>query len=229
MAIVKPEYIADLQKSQDLRFWRILDTSGRLELNRCLQDIGLDASIDMLQKDLENTSGDYVVVKLYSNKPERKENGNIAETAIVRKVSLAPTIGKAHSNSFGSSPGFEFMFSMMERQKQIELQMMQKQQELQMELLEIKLSDNKQDSLIEKILSAPAIQSILASKLLGGGSTPAKAPKISGPSTDSDSDRLAGILDKFASLDPDYINTLEKMAAAVEENPSILPALKSNL
>ena len=229
MAIVKPEYIADLQKSQDLRFWRILDTSGRLELNRCLQDIGLDASIDMLQKDLENTSGDYVVVKLYSNKPERKENGNIAETAIVRKVSLSPTIGKAHSNSYGSSPGFEFMFSMMERQKQIELQMMQKQQDLQMELLEMKLNDSKQGNILEQLLSSPAIQSILANKLLGGGSATTKAPKISGRDPEADSDRLAGVLDKFAALDPDYINTLEKMAAAVEENPAILPALKSNL
>jgi hypothetical protein len=229
MAIVKPEYIADLQKSQDLRFWRILDTSGRLELNRCLQDIGLDASIDMLQKDLENTSGDYVVVKLYSNKPERKENGNIAETAIVRKVSLSPTIGKAQSNSYGSSPGFEFMFSILERQKQVELQMMQKQQDLQMELLEMKLNDSKQGNILEQLLSSPAIQSILANKLLGGGSATTKAPKISGRDPEVDSDRLAGVLDKFAALDPDYINTLEKMAAAVEENPAILPALKSNL
>jgi hypothetical protein len=229
MAIVKPEYIADLQKSQDLKFWRILDSSGKLELNRCLQDIGLDASIDMLQKDLENTSGDFVVVKLYSQKPTYKETGTVQETAIVRKVSLSPTIGKAHSNSYGSSPGFEFMFSMMERQKQVELQMMQKQQDLQMEILEMKLNDNKQGSILEQLLAAPAIQALLANKLLGGGSATTKAPKISGRDPEKDSDRLAGVLDKFASLDPDYINTLEKMAAAVEENPNILPALKNSL
>jgi hypothetical protein len=230
MAIVKPEYIADLQKSQDLRFWRILDTSGRLELNRCLQDIGLDASIDMLQKDLENTSGDYVVVKLYSNKPERKENGNIAETAIVRKVSLSPTIGKAQSNSFGSAPGFEFMFQMMERSKQTEIQHLTKLQELQLEMMEMKLNDNKQDSLLTQLISAlPYIQSFMGGKNVLGGSAPAKAAKISGRDPEVDSDRLAGVLDKFATLDPDYINTLEKMAAAVEENPNILPALKNSL
>jgi hypothetical protein len=228
MATVKPEYIADLQRSQDLKFWRILDSSGKLELNRCLQDIGLESSIDMLQKDLENTSGDFVVVKLYSNKPERKENGGVSETAIVRKVSLSPMIGKASSNSYGASPGFEFMFTIMDRQKQIELQMMQKQQDLQMELLEMKLSDNKQSNILEQLLAAPAIQSLLANKFLGGSAV-AKAPKISGSPTESNSDRLAGVLDKFAALDPDYINTLEKMAAAVEENPTILTALKSNL
>lgn len=226
MAIVKPEYIADLQRSQDLKFWRIYDSAGKSELNRCLQDIGIEASIDMLQKDLENTSGDFVIVKLYANKPEFREVGAKQESAIVRKVSLSPMIGKA-SPSYGSSPGMEFMFSMMERQKQIELQMMQKQQELQLELLEMKLSENKQESMIEKILSAPAIQSFLAGKLMQGSGP--KAAKISAPPAEGDSDRLAATLDKFATYDADYISTLEKMAKAVEDNPSILEAIKANL
>jgi hypothetical protein len=225
MAIVKPEYIAHLQKSQDLKFWRILDSSGKLELNRCLQDIGLDSSIDMLQKDLENTSGDFVVVKLYNNKPERKENGAVSETAIVRKVSLSPMIGKSHSNSYGASPGYEMIYGLMKESRNSEMQYLTKLQELQMEILEMKMNDNKQDNILVQLLSNP----LILGKILGNGSAPAKAAKISGPSTEVDSDRLAGVLDKFASLDPDYINTLEKMAAAVEQNPNILPALKNSL
>jgi hypothetical protein len=225
MATVKPEYIADLQRSQDLKFWRILDSSGKLELNRCLQDIGIESSIDMLQKDLENTSGDFVVVKLYSNKPERKENGAVSETAIVRKVSLSPMIGKSHSNSYGASPGYEMIYGLMKESRNSEMQYLTKLQELQMEILEMKMNDNKQDNILVQLLSNP----LILGKILGNGSAPAKAAKISGPSAEVDSDRLAGVLDKFASLDPDYINTLEKMAAAVEQNPNILPALKNSL
>ena len=94
-----------------------------------------------------------------------------------------------------------------------------------MEILEMKMNDNKQDNILVQLLSNP----LILGKILGNGSAPAKAAKISGPSAEVDSDRLAGVLDKFASLDPDYINTLEKMAAAVEQNPNILPALKNSL
>jgi len=230
MAIVKPEYIADLQKSQDLKFWRILDSSGKLELNRCLQDIGLDASIDMLQKDLENTSGDFVVVKLYSQKPTYKETGTVQETAIVRKVSLSPMIGKAHSNSYGSSSNVDMIYMLMKEQRQSDNQYRDRLQELEMKILEMNIENNKQDSVITQIINAlPIIQSFMGGKNQLTGSTSNKAAKISGNDPETDSTRLAGVLDKFASLDPDYINTLEKMAAAVEENPNILPALKSNL
>jgi hypothetical protein len=227
MAIVKPEYIADLQKSQDLKFWRILDSSGKLELNRCLQDIGLDASIDMLQKDLENTSGDFVVVKLYSQKPTYKETGTVQETAIVRKVSLSPTIGKAHSNSYGSSNN-DMIYLLMKESRNSEMQYLNQLQELKMELLEMKMNENKQEHILLQLIKDPSIQVLLANKFLGGGSAPTKAPKISEPFTESDSERLAGVLDRFASLDPDYINTLEKMAKKVEERPAILTALKSS-
>lgn len=217
MAIVRPEYIADLQKSQDLRFWRIYDSTNKVEMNRCLSDIGLEASIEMLQKDLENTSGDYVIVKLYSAKPERATNGSTVDSGIVRKVSLNPIMGKAHSSSSSFSPGFEFFFQMMEKQKSLEL-----------EMLEMRLAANQDNSILDKLLNNPMLQSFVAGQLMKS----APAPKISAPapsSSESQSDRLAGILDRFSAIDPDYINTLERMAKKIEDRPDILPALKDSL
>jgi hypothetical protein len=184
-------------------------------MNRCLSDIGLEASIEMLQNDLENTSGDYVIVKLYSTKPEKATTGSTVDSGIVRKVSLNPIMGKAHSSSSSFNPGFEFFFQMMEKQKSLEL-----------EMLEMRLAANQDNSILDKLLNNPMLQSFVAGQLMKS----APAPKISGPSSsESKSDRLAGILDRFSAIDPDYINTLERMANKIEENPAILPALKDTL
>jgi len=218
MAIVKPEYIAELQMQQDLKFWRIYDHSGKVEMNRLLTDVGLDRSVELLQKDLENTSGDYVIVKLYANKPDRKEAGSNYEHAIVRRVSLTPTIGKAAASSTSGLPGFDFMLAMLEKQKALEL-----------EMLEMKLSQQSSatDKLIDLLQQPHFITSIF-------GILNKRPASISGPvnnsvNTATASGRLKSTLDRFAALDPEYIETLEKMAKKCEEDPSILPVLKAGL
>jgi hypothetical protein len=104
--------------------------------------------------------------------------------------------------------------------------MMEKQKSLELEMLEMRLAANQDNSILDKLLNNPMLQSFVAGQLMK--STP--AAKISGPSSsESKSDRLAGILNRFSAIDPDYINTLERMANKIEENPAILPALKDTL
>jgi hypothetical protein len=104
--------------------------------------------------------------------------------------------------------------------------MMEKQKSLELEMLEMRLAANQDNSILDKLLNNPMLQSFVAGQLMKS----APAPKISGPSSsESKSDRLAGILDRFSAIDPDYINTLERMANKIEENPAILPALKDTL
>jgi len=219
MAIVKPEYIADLQREQELKYWRIYDHSGKVEMNRLLQDVGLERSIELLQKDLENTSGDYVIVKLYSQKPDRKEAGNNYESAIVRRVSLNPMLGKPAAASSSGLPGFEFMLAMLEKQKALELEM------LEMKLSQQSSATDKLIDLLQQPHFITSIFGILNNKKSATISAPIPAANNSAPT----SSRLKSTLDRFAALDPDYISTLEKMAAKCEEDPSILPVLKAGL
>ena len=47
---------------------------------------------------------------------------------------------------------------------------------------------------------------------------------ISGPAPDQD---LAAAFQKFESVDPDYKNTIVKMAEYLTKNPAVLPQIKA--
>jgi hypothetical protein len=225
MAVVRPEYIAELQKQQDLRFWRIYDSSGKTEMNRLVQDIGLDASIDLLQKDLENLSGDYVIVKLYANTPEKFKAGQTAEVPITRKVSLnGAYLGRPHHNGqhYNSTPGWEFLLQMLDKQKSLELEMLE---------MKLKQEQSTTDKLLELVKQPQFITSVFG--FLGNRKqTISQPPQIQAPAqpdTGSDESKLINTLERFSKLDPDYINTLHKMADKCESDPNILPMLKNSL
>jgi hypothetical protein len=226
MAIVRPEYIADLQRQQDLKFWRIYDSTGKTELNRLVQDIGLDASIDMLQKDLDNLSGDFVLVKLYANQPEKFKAGQTAETPLTRKVSLnGPYIGRPHHNGphyNTGAPDWQFLLAMLDKQKSLELEMLE---------MKLKQEQSTTDKLLELVKQPQFITSVFG--FLGNKKqTISQPPQIQAApdqNLQSDETKLINTLERFSKLDPDYINTLHKMADKCENDPNILPMLKNTL
>ena len=226
MQYCKPEYIAELQKDQELKFWRIYDSSGKTEMNNQLQDISLSNSIELLQKDLENTSGDYVIVKLYEKKPERNSAGIAATTGISRKVSLQGGISKAPAAYGGPSAGLDLILGLVEEKNKLNL-----------EILKLTLEQNQKESswkeqAINLIREKPEILSMLPSLLsgiFGNKNVNTASTPIAAPATAAAQERLKSTLDRFAALDPEYISTLEKMAAKCEQDPSILPVLKAGL
>ena len=227
MAIVRPEYIADLQRTQDLRFWRIYDSSGKTELNRLTQDIGIDASVEMLQKDLDNLSGDFVLVKLYHNQPEKFKAGQTAETPLTRKVSLnGPYIGRPHHNgphyNTGGGPDWTFLLAMLDKQKSLELEMLE---------MKLKQEQSTTDKLLELVKQPQFITSVFG--FLGNKKQAiSQPPQIEQPThtdTSTDESKLINTLERFSKLDADYINTLHKMAEKCENDPNILPMLKNSL
>lgn len=226
MQYCKPEYIAELQKDQELKYWRIYDSSGKTEMNNQLSDISLNQSIELLQKDLENTSGDYVIVRLYATKPERNSAGTAATTGISRKVSLQGGISKAPSG-YGSAAGLDLILGLVEEKNKLNLEILKLQLEQQQK------EGSWKDKAINLIQEKPEILTYIPSLLSGlfGNknviSAPASIPSAS-PSAPA-SERLKSTLDRFAALDPDYISTLEKMADKCESDPNILPVLKAGL
>jgi hypothetical protein len=225
MAIVRPEYIAEIQRQQDLRYWRIYDNTGKTEMNRLTQDIGLEASIEMLQKDLDNLSGDYVLVKLYANPPEKFKAGQTAETPITRKVSLNGSyLGRPHHNGphYNNTPGWEFLLQMLDKQKSLELEMLE---------MRLKQEQSTTDKLLDLVKQPQFITSVFG--FLGnkkqGISQPPQIQAANEINNVSDESKLIDTLERFSKLDPDYINTLHKMADKCESDPNILPMLKNSL
>jgi hypothetical protein len=221
MQYCKPEYIAELQNSQELKFWRIYDSTGKVEMNNQLSDISLQDSIELLQKDLENTSGDYVIVRLYDRKPEKLKEGSIAINGISRKVALNPSLGISKANNYGSSPSIDLILGLVEEKNKLSLEMLK----LQMEQKELEGDWKKQA--VNLIREKPELLSYIPGLLSGlFGNKPAQ---ISSPAKAQNPDKLKNTLERFAALDPDYLDTLEKMADRCEKDPSILPVLKAGL
>jgi len=226
MQYCKPDYIAELQKDQELKYWRIYDSSGKTEMNNQLQDISLNQSIELLQKDLENTSGDYVIVRLYATKPERNSAGTAATTGISRKVSLQGGISKAPA-AYGSGAGLDLILGLVEEKSKLNLEILKLQLEQQQK------EGSWKEQAVSLIREKPEILAYipsLLSGLFGNKNAAINSIPISAPaSSAASSERLKNTLDRFAALDPEYISTLEKMAAKCEADPSILPVLKAGL
>lgn len=226
MQYCKPEYIAELQKDQELKYWRIYDSSGKTEMNNQLSDISLNQSIELLQKDLENTSGDYVIVRLYATKPERNSAGSAATTGISRKVSLQGGISKAPSG-YGSAAGLDLILGLVEEKNKLNLEILKLQLEQQQK------EGSWKEQAVNLIKEKPEILAYIPSLLSGlfgnknAISGPPSVPAANNSA--SASERLKNTLDRFAALDPDYLSTLEKMAAKCEADPNILPVLKAGL
>jgi len=226
MQYCKPEYIAELQKDQELKYWRIYDSSGKTEMNNQLSDISLNQSIELLQKDLENTSGDYVIVRLYATKPERNSAGTAATTGISRKVSLQGGISKAPSG-YGSAAGLDLILGLVEEKNKLNLEILKLQLEQQQK------EGSWKEQAVNLIKEKPEILAYIPSLLSGlfGNKNAISAPPSVPAANNSAaaSERLKNTLDRFAALDPDYLSTLEKMAAKCEADPNILPVLKAGL
>ena len=227
MQYCKPEYIAELQRDQELKYWRIYDSSGKTEMNNQLSDISLNQSIELLQKDLENTSGDYVIVRLYATKPVRNSAGTAATTGISRKVSLQGGISKAPAGYGGTTAGLDLILGLVEEKNKLNLEILKLQLEQQQKEGSLK------DKAINLIQEKPEILAYIPSLLSGlfGNKNVISAPPSTASASASipASERLKSTLDRFAALDPDYISTLEKMAEKCEADPNILPVLKAGL
>jgi len=220
MAFVSAEYVKTLQKSHDAKYWKVFDSSGKVTINKLDQDIGLSASQDMLQETIENCIGDYVIVKLYTMKPERREAGVASESGLTLKVRLEGSsqmgFPKQQSHhSFIGQPTWQDMMSVHEKLSKLE-----------MDKLRIELEDKEQspfERIAEKLLENDALIMALTG-VLGrmAGAAPQRA--IAAPQGATTMDET---LNKLSRVDPDYQHTLSKMAEYLESNPSVLGQIKT--
>jgi len=217
MAYVTPEYVYNLQKTQNAVFWKITDASGKLTINSVNEPIGLSSSQELLQETLKECQGDYVLVRLYTKKPERIEKGDSLGQIFDLRVKLENP-GRINESAKQHSSGIGFSeYSAL----------MDKNHELQLELFKAEV-DQKQNSplsrLVDKLMENDALINILVMAFSKTQNAPAAV--ISQP-TNNGPGELDNALNNFAQVDPDYINTLSKMASYIKQNPTVLGQIKN--
>lgn len=138
MTYVSAEFVKTKQKINDAKFWKVYDQTGKSLVDKCDQDIGLSASIDMLQETLEECMGEFVIVKLYSKQPERRELGTNAETGLTLKVKLNSNPSYNQKSTYSSGIGQISLTDYMA--------INEKNRQLELDKLRMELEQDKQES-----------------------------------------------------------------------------------
>jgi hypothetical protein len=219
MAFVSPEYVRSLQSTHDAKYWKVYDGSGKTLINKLDADIGLNKSSEMLQETLDNCIADFVTVRLFTVAPAKTTAGAQHDTGLTLKVKLDNPNNTKPSGMYGMQPGISEYIALHDRIRQVEL-----------EKLKMEMESNQAESpwtrLGEKLLQNDALVLAITgaiSKLAAG--KPAQQ-KIAQPQPINAPTEIAETLTRLSAVDPDYINTLEKMTSYLENNPGVIDQIK---
>jgi hypothetical protein len=212
MAQINIETVGELQRRHKAPFWKVFDRSKRVEMNAQDQPIDLEQSIEYLNSFLESLSGDSCVVNLYTAAPEKTTAGSKAPKVFQLVVKLRNQ-ETAKPSTIGAP------VSLSEH-----LQLVEKIHELKMERLRAEMErEEKKESAMDRFLGTilqPETINGLVSMLTSKKTQP---ETVSGPEP---AGNLSETLNRFKKVDPDFANTLAKMADYLEKNPGQLSAVK---
>lgn len=219
MAFVTPEYVKTLQETHEAKFWKVYDSSGKILINKLDQDLGMNKSTAMLQDTLENCQADYVTVRLFTIAPAKTTAGAGHDVGLTLKVKLdSMQTLKPLQHTMGMAPGIQEYLALNDKLRQVEL-----------DKLRMELESDKADSpwmrLGEKLLQNDALVMAITgaiSKFAAGKQT----ARVAQPVPASAPSEITDTLERLAAVDPDYLNTLEKMTSYLEKNPGVIDQIK---
>ncbi len=214
MAYVTPEYVTNLQRTHNCQFWRVYDSGGKVLINKCDSEIGINASAEMLCETIENCIGDSVTVRLFTTKPTKTQEDDKRETGLGLRVKL-PNNGlmKAPNINGIGSPSLQDYIQLHDRIRQVE-----------MEKLKMEMESQNQDSVWSR-LGEKLIQNESLVLALTGLISKFSAPKPIASPQQAPSD-IDETLSRLSQVDPDYKNTLAKMTSYLEKNPGVIDQIK---
>ena len=219
MAYVTPEYVRNLQKTHDAKYWRVYDSGGKVLINKCDSDIGISQSCDMLQDTIDNCIGDSVNVRLFTSKPTKVEAGDTRENGLTLRVKLpnaGGSIGRMPQQMYQNynAPTLQDYISLHDKIRQVEME------KLKMEL-EAEQTVSPWAALGEKLLQNDALVAALTGLL-----TKFSAPRTIAQPTQAAPSDIEETLNRLSQVDPDYKNTLAKMTSYLEKNPGVIDQIK---
>lgn len=225
MSFVTIDYAKKLMKLHNTPYFRVTDASNKLTINKVDTDIGISAAQDLLEETIQNCEGDYVNVKLYSEKPTYREKNTLSGTIYEFKVRVNQLAPAANYQNFKSSapaisgPSWQDLIALHAEKNKLEMDMKMKEMEQQQK--------NPMNAILEKIVNNQQLMSAITGLLTSAGGKKTAAPAVSAPVPEINApDKLKQALNEFNNVDPDYINTLSAMAKYIKKEPATLEQIK---
>jgi hypothetical protein len=190
-------------------------------INKLDHDIGMSKSTAMLQETLDNCQADYVTVRLFTIAPAKTTAGAGHDVGLTLKVRLdSMQTQKTFQASMGMAPGIQEYLALHDKIRQVELEKMRME-------LESNQADSPWMRLGEKLLQNDALVMAITgaiSKLAAGKQQPVQ--RIAQTQTTTAPGEISETLERLAKVDPDYLETLEKMTSYLERNPGVIDQIK---
>lgn len=221
MAFVRdPKLILDKMKAEQLRFYSVLDSDGKSVIDEVDdEDIDSSESQDRLSDLLYSLEGLVYVTLRGSSKKKRAQGGDVAAKTYRYSIRLGNAVTSQQSGSNSGIAGFGEIFKLMNEKHAMEMAALRKEMELREEMKELRrMIEEGNNQGIEKYL--PLLQNIFNSPT--NMSTP-RTIGIAGNDQDAVEDKKAILSDAISRLykvDPELHNTLAKLAAFAEQNPT---------
>lgn len=219
MAFVSPEYVKQTQLKHQLIYWKITDKTKKTVIDRNNAS-SLQNSIEELQQAL-NITGDYVVVFLYSEEPERTTAGSTKAKSFELTVKLNdPYVNK--SAGIGGI-GLDYIINAANDRAALQLEI---------EKLKMQQNEVKPNTLKEIIVSNPEIlQGIVQFGKIAGGKLIDMISKTNTPGINAApvNAEMQEVLSKFEKIDPDYFAVLKRLSNLITGEPVMYWNFKQGL
>ena len=219
MAYVSPEYVKNTQLKHNLIYWKITDRTKKTVIDRNNAN-SLTNSVEELQQAL-NITGDYVVVFMYSEEPEKTTAGSTRG----KQLELTVKLNDPYVNKGAGIGGIGLDYVINAANDRAALQ-------LEIEKLKMQQNEVKPNTIKEIIVSNPEIlQGIMQFGKIAGGKLIDMMSKTNtiGINAAPINAELNEVLSKFQNIDPDYFVVLKRLSNLITGEPVMYWNFKNGL
>lgn len=219
MAYVSPEYVKNTQLKHNLIYWKITDRTKKTVIDRNNAN-SLTNSVEELQQAL-NITGDYVVVFMYSDEPEKTTAGSTRG----KQLELTVKLNDPYVNKGAGIGGLSLDYVINAANDRAALQ-------LEIEKLKMQQNEVKPNTIKEIIVSNPEIlQGIMQFGKIAGGKLIDMMSKTNTPGINAApiNAELQEVLNKFQNVDPDYFAVLKRLSNLISGEPVMYWNFKNGL
>ena len=219
MAYVSPEYVKNTQLKHNLIYWKITDRTKKTVIDRNNAN-SLTNSVEELQQAL-NITGDYVVVFMYSEEPEKTTAGSTRG----KQLELTVKLNDPYVNKGAGIGGIGLDYVINAANDRAALQ-------LEIEKLKMQQNEVKPNTIKDIIVSNPEIlQGIMQFGKIAGGKLIDMMSKTNTPGINAApiNAELNEVLSKFQNIDPDYFVVLKRLSNLITGEPLMYWNFKQGL
>jgi hypothetical protein len=219
MAYVSPEYVKNTQLKHNLIYWKITDRTKKTVIDRNNAN-SLTNSVEELQQAL-NITGDYVVVFMYSEEPEKTTAGSTRG----KQLELTVKLNDPYVNKSAGIGGIGLDYVINAANDRAALQ-------LEIEKLKMQQNEVKPNTIKEIIVSNPEIlQGIMQFGKIAGGKLIDMMSKTNTPGINAApiNAELQEVLNKFQNVDADYFAVLKRLSNLISGEPVMYWNFKQGL